>query len=329
MRRWTDISAETTFRDRNLFLKNLVVGPEIAVDVLNLDASRLDENQLGLGFEGTLFQGRTKLAAKVDDLNDTNKLALRLDVTGLSLHVLSAYLNLALPVQAEIPSVHVAFDGGRMTSDAGVLVLAEIERKLGLADRLAGCLEDPRAPERVHHGLAEMIRFRALMIAAGYEDANDCNALRDDPAFKMAVGRLPETGAELCSQPTMCRLENLPTTTALKRMMAAMVELFCDSFEEVPRRIVLGRLGLHGGRRTAYLRANGDVARLAHHRRGQPPVDGVVAGEVHVEQLRHARFDGRGQSPGDDDFRSGGSVPVSHDAARYPFAMPWVKRLVA
>jgi hypothetical protein len=135
--------------------------------------------------------------------------------------------------------VHVAFDGGRMSSDAGVLVLAEIERRLGLADRLAKCLEDPRAPERVRHGLAEMIRFRALMIAAGYEDANDCDALRHDPAFKMAVGRLPETGAELCSQPTMCRLENLPTKTALARMMAAMVELFCDSFEQVPRRILL------------------------------------------------------------------------------------------
>ena len=99
--------------------------------------------------------------------------------------------------------VHVAFDGGRLTSDAGVLILAEIERKLGVADRLARCIEDPRAPERVRHSLAEMIRFRALMIAAGYEDANDCDALRRDPAFKMAVGRLPETAAELCSQPTM------------------------------------------------------------------------------------------------------------------------------
>jgi hypothetical protein len=135
--------------------------------------------------------------------------------------------------------VHVAFDGGRLTSDAGVLVLAEIERRLGLADRLARCIEDPRAPERVRHSLAEMIRFRALLIAAGYEDANDCDALRHDPAFKMAVGRLPETGAELCSQPTMCRFENLPTATALKRMMAAMVDLFCASFEQVPRRIVL------------------------------------------------------------------------------------------
>jgi hypothetical protein len=135
--------------------------------------------------------------------------------------------------------VHASFDGGRLTSDAGVLVLAEVERRLGLAERLARCVEDPRDPERVRHGLAEMIRFRALLIAAGYADANDCDALRADPVFKMAVGRLPESGADLCSQPTMCRLENLPKPTALKRMMAAMVGLFCDSFEEVPRRIVL------------------------------------------------------------------------------------------
>jgi hypothetical protein len=84
-----------------------------------------------------------------------------------------------------------------------------------------------------------MIRFRALAIAAGYPDANDCDLLRRDPAFKMAVGRLPETGADLCSQPAMTRLENLPGPVALKRMMAAMVDLFCDSFATVPRRIVL------------------------------------------------------------------------------------------
>ena len=55
----------------------------------------------------------------------------------------------------------------------------------------------------------------------------------------MAVGRAPESGEDLCSQPTMCRLENLPGAVALKRMMAAMVELFCDSFAQVPQRIVL------------------------------------------------------------------------------------------
>ena len=106
--------------------------------------------------------------------------------------------------------MRAAFDGGRLTSDAGVLLLAEIERRLGIAERLARCIEDPRSPERVHHTLAEMIRFRVLLIAAGYPDANDCDALRADPAFKMAVGRVPESGADLCSQPTMCRLENLP-----------------------------------------------------------------------------------------------------------------------
>jgi hypothetical protein len=128
-------------------------------------------------------------------------------------------LPLLSPVSGK--PVRVAFDGGRLTSDAGVLVLAEIERKLRIAERLARCIADPRAPNRVRHGLAEMIRFRALLIAAGYPDGNDCDALRADPAFKLAVGRLPESGADLCSQPTISRLGNLPGPAALKRMMAA------------------------------------------------------------------------------------------------------------
>jgi hypothetical protein len=158
--------------------------------------------------------------------------------------------------------VQVTFDAGRLTSDGGVLMLAEIERKLGIAERLARCIEDPRAPRRVEHGLAEMIRFRALLIAAGYEDANDCDALRADPAFKIAVGRLPESEADLCSQPTMCRLENLPGPTALKRMMAAMVELFCDSFKDVPRHLVLDiddtEDRVHGGQQLALFHAHYD-----------------------------------------------------------------------
>ena len=158
--------------------------------------------------------------------------------------------------------MQVTFDAGRLTSDGGILLLAEIERRLGIAERLARCLEDPRAPDRVQHGLAEMIRFRALLIAAGYEDANDCDALRADPAFKMAVGRLPESAAELCSQPTMCRLENLPGPIALKRMMAAMIELFCDSFVEVPRRIVLDiddtEDRVHGGQQLSLFHAHYD-----------------------------------------------------------------------
>jgi hypothetical protein len=143
-----------------------------------------------------------------------------------------------LPAVAGKP-VHVAFDGGRLTSDGGILLLAAIEQRLKIAERLARCIEDPRAPDRIRHEIAEMIRYRALLIAAGYPDGNDCDALKSDPAFKMAIGRLPESGDDLCSQPTISRLENLPGPTALKRMMAAMVELFCDSFEQVPRRILL------------------------------------------------------------------------------------------
>jgi Transposase DDE domain group 1 len=100
------------------------------------------------------------------------------------------------------------------------------------------------------------------LIAAGYPDGNDCDALKSDPAFKMAVGRLPESGADLCSQPTISRLENLPGATALKRMMAAMVELFCDSFEAVPRRILLDiddtEDRVHGGQQLALFNAHYD-----------------------------------------------------------------------
>jgi DDE family transposase len=130
------------------------------------------------------------------------------------------------------------FDGGQLSSDGGLLALREVERRLGIADRLAACVEDPRAPERVRHGLAAILRFRMLMIAAGYEDGNDADSLRHDPVFKLALDRLPD-GAALCSQPTISRLENLPDVRALLRMARAMVGLYCGSFRQVPRRIVL------------------------------------------------------------------------------------------
>src|SRR5580693_318239 len=166
-----------------------------------------------------------------------------------------------LPAVAGKP-VHVAFDGGRLTSDAGILLLAAVEQRLKIAERLARCIEDPRDPAAIRHSFAEMIRFRALLIACGYPDANDCDALRRDPAFKMAVGRLPESGADLCPQPTISRPENLPGATALKRMMAAMVELFCDSFDQVPRRILLDiddtEDRVHGGQQLALWNAHYD-----------------------------------------------------------------------
>src|SRR6266481_3264066 len=118
------------------------------------------------------------------------------------------------PVQGK--AVVARFDGGRLSSEGGLLALREIESRLGLADRLAACVKDPRAPERVVHRLAEIIRFRMLMIAAGYEDGNDADSLRADPMFKLALDRLP-SDEELCSQSTISRLENLPDTRALLR----------------------------------------------------------------------------------------------------------------
>ena len=73
----------------------------------------------------------------------------------------------------------------------------------------AACIEDPRSPDQITHSLADIIRFRLLMIAAGYEDGNDASSLRIDPMFKMALDLSP-SDRELCSQSTISRLENLP-----------------------------------------------------------------------------------------------------------------------
>jgi len=135
--------------------------------------------------------------------------------------------------------VTACFDGGLLSSDGGLLLLRDAERRLGLADRLAGCLRDARDPDRVGHTLAEMLRFRMLAIACGYEDADDCDSLRRDPLFKLAVGRMPESGQALCSQPTMSRLENTPSRTQAARMTAALVDTFCRSFPNPPKAVTL------------------------------------------------------------------------------------------
>ncbi len=130
------------------------------------------------------------------------------------------------------------FDGGRLSSDGGLLLLRGIEERLKVADRLAACIDDPRDPATTVHALADIIRFRLLMIAAGYEDGNDANGLRRDAVFKMALERLPSE-RDLCSQSTISRLENVPETRTLLRVGGAFVDLYCASFRQVPRRITL------------------------------------------------------------------------------------------
>ncbi|MDE2185077.1 MAG: IS1380 family transposase [Alphaproteobacteria bacterium] len=135
--------------------------------------------------------------------------------------------------------VSIGFDGGQLSSDAGVLLLRGVEKKLSLAGRLAGCIRDHRNPLLIEHRMEEMLRLRMFAIACGYEDADDCDSLRHDPVFKMAVGRLPASGSPLCSQPTMSRLENTPSKIALARLMAAMVDQFCASWRRAPSSITL------------------------------------------------------------------------------------------
>ena len=158
-------------------------------------------------------------------------------------------------------TVVAKFDGGLLSSDGGILVLREIEQRLGVADRLAACMVDPRAPELITHTLAEIIRFRLLMIGAGYEDGNDASSLRSDPIFKMALDLSP-SDRELCSQSTISRLENLPNARALLRMGGAMVDLYCESFQRVPKRITLDIDdtfdAVHGGQQLRLFNAHYD-----------------------------------------------------------------------
>ena len=131
------------------------------------------------------------------------------------------------------------FDAGRLSSDGGVIVLREIAERLDLAGTITGPLRDDRDPARVRHSYAEMAMARMVMIAAGYEDCDDVDALRSDPALKIAVGRAPDSGADLMSQPTLSRLENLPDWRALARIGLGQIDLYCRSFARPPQRIVL------------------------------------------------------------------------------------------
>ncbi|UTD25595.1 IS1380 family transposase [Bradyrhizobium sp. WD16] len=131
------------------------------------------------------------------------------------------------------------FDGGRLTSDGGVMLLAMAERRLGIADRLARAFPDRRNPSRITHTLADMIRARTFAIACGYEDADDLDCLRTDPAFKLACGRLADSGADLCLQPTLSRLENAPSLKDAIRLTYALVDQWMASYEREPASVIL------------------------------------------------------------------------------------------
>src|SRR5499426_2525256 len=163
-----------------------------------------------------------------------------------------APLHLA-PVGAK--AVELDFDGGRLSSDAGLVLLKDPDEQLGLTHNLAAVLSDPRDPRRVHFTQRDLLKQRVLQIAAGYEDANDSNTLRHDPIFKLLLDRLPETGAPLASQPTISRFENRVSRTELYRMALVLVDQFLAAYVRPPKLIVLDfddtEDPVHGGQEQA------------------------------------------------------------------------------
>ncbi len=138
-----------------------------------------------------------------------------------------------LPVEAD-------FLGERLTSDGGLVWLEEVDRALGLCAGLAAELRDWRH-RRGRHDLATLVRQRVYQLACGYEGQADADHLRGDPLLRLVCGRLPATGPDLASQPTLSRLENAVDRKSCYRLVVALGELYVRERERdgVPAHIIL------------------------------------------------------------------------------------------
>ena len=133
----------------------------------------------------------------------------------------------------------VDFGGGEITSDSGLLLVRQADQSLGLLEGLADCITDRRDSRYTNHDLLTLLRQRIYQIVAGYEDCNDANFLRKDPALKAACGRMP-SDKELSSQPTLSRLENTVTQEDLYRMGQWFVDLYIRrNRKRKPKRIII------------------------------------------------------------------------------------------
>ena len=138
------------------------------------------------------------------------------------------------------PKVVVAdFRGGRLTTDAGALLLREVAERIGLFDALNAAIPDPRNPAFIIHDQRVMIAQRVTAIALGYEDLNDHQNLRADPILQLAAGKPPEVDLTLASPPTLCRLENRVGRKALVKLAAALVDQFIAAHPTPPGHLIL------------------------------------------------------------------------------------------
>jgi hypothetical protein len=131
------------------------------------------------------------------------------------------------------------FEGGRITSDAGGLLLRELDQRYRIAEHAARCLHDPRDSHKVKHDLLTLVRQRLFAIALGYEDNNDATWLASDPAIKIMTGRAPEGGADLASQPTLSRFENRVTAKDLCRLSDWLLDLYLKTHPGPRKTIIL------------------------------------------------------------------------------------------
>lgn len=131
--------------------------------------------------------------------------------------------------------VEAEFSGGDITSDGGVLLLREMDRRLGLLESVSRVLQDSRGHSKVVHTQLSLLQQRVYGLCLGYEDLNDHQALRNDPAIQTAVNRF----SPLASQSTLCRLENRADRDALFAVHEVMVQQFIASFRKAPRKLIL------------------------------------------------------------------------------------------
>jgi hypothetical protein len=130
-------------------------------------------------------------------------------------------------------------DGGDITSDAGLLLVSLADKKIGLTQAMADAILDPREQGKVSHSIIEMARERIYAICQDYEDANDLNTLRRDPALKTMCDRLPRTGEALASQPTISRFENMPGAKEQARIAVAMARKVISALPAQTRRVII------------------------------------------------------------------------------------------
>ena len=131
--------------------------------------------------------------------------------------------------------VQVDFNGGNVSSDGGLLLLRQVDRRLGLTRRLSNVLDDPRRPKSVQHTYADLFRQRIYAIALGYEDLNDHDTLRDDVLFQTGVDR----SERLAGHSTLHRFEQMADREAAWALHSVLVEQFIASFKEAPRELIL------------------------------------------------------------------------------------------